>query len=93
MSHQAILSWMLEKSFEDNPVLITPTSTVSTGPSALESATNGSCLMYSQLYNKNYYCIDFTGSGFTPANSKEKCETNTAYENETYSSLPCSQRT
>ena len=24
LSHQAILSWMLEKSFEENPVLITP---------------------------------------------------------------------
>ncbi len=93
LSHQAILSWMLEKSFEENPVLITPTSTVCDGPTALESATNGSCLMYSQIYGNNYFCIDFTGSGFTPENSKEKCETNAAYDNETYSTLPCSQRT
>ena len=92
LSHQAILSWMLEKSFEEDPVLITPSSTECNGPSALESATNGSCLMYSQLYGNNYFCIDFTGSGFTPENSKEKCDTNAAYDNQTYSTLPCSQR-
>ena len=49
--------------------------------------------MYSQVYDNNYFCIDFTGSGFTPENSKDKCETNAAYDNETYSTLPCSQRT
>jgi hypothetical protein len=93
LSHQAILSWMLEKSFEEDPVLITPTSTECNGPSALESATNGSCLFYSDLYGSNYFCADFTGSGFTPENSKEKCDTNAAYDNQTYSSSPCSQRT
>lgn len=92
LSHQAILSWMLEKSFEENPVLITPASTECNRPSALESAINGSCLMYSQLYGNNFFCIDFTGSGFTPENSKTKCETNSAYENEVYSTSPCSAR-
>jgi hypothetical protein len=98
LSHQAVLSWMLEKSFEENPVLITPTSTECNGPSALESATNGSCLMYSQVYDNNYYCIDFTGFGFTQESSQVKCETNSAYRGEgspdpVYSTLPCSART
>jgi hypothetical protein len=92
LSHQAILSWMLEKSFEENPVLITPASTECNGPSALESPTNGSCLLYFELA-ASYYCSDFTGSGFTPENSKAKCETSVTYTNPVYSSLPCSQRT
>jgi hypothetical protein len=92
LSHQAILSWMLEKSFEENPVLITPTSTECNEPSALESPTNGSCLFFSPLYNNNYYCADYTGSGLTPESSKtEKCEGHN-YTNPIYSTLPCSQR-
>ena len=93
LSHQAVLSWMLEKSFEENPVLITPTQPVCDGPSALESPTNGSCLFYSELYGNNYFCADYTGPGFTPENTKEKCNTNAAYENEVYSTSPCSART
>jgi hypothetical protein len=93
LSHQALLSWMLEKSFEKNPVLITPTSTECTGPSQLESATNGSCLFYSDLYGANYFCADFTGTDKTQAEWQNKCETNAAYDNQTYSTLPCSQRT
>jgi ABC-type amino acid transport substrate-binding protein len=91
LSHQAVLSWMLEKSFEENPVLITPTETVCDGPSALE-AGNGSCLLYFELA-KSYYCSDFTGSGFTPANAQEKCETSPTYTNAKYSTSPCSART
>ncbi|MBN2107392.1 MAG: hypothetical protein JW832_08185 [Deltaproteobacteria bacterium] len=93
LSHQALLSWMLEKSFEENPVLITPTSTECTGPSQLESATNGSCLFYSDLYGANYFCADFTGTDKTQVEWQDKCETNAAYDNQTYSNLPCSQRT
>ena len=91
LSHQAILSWMLEKSFEENPVLITPNTSVCDAPSALE-AGNGSCLLYFELA-QSYYCSDFTGSGFTPANAQEKCETSPTYTNPVYSALPCSQRT
>lgn len=91
LSHQAILSWMLEKSFEENPVLITPSKPVCDEPSSLD-AGNGSCLFYSELYGQNYFCADFTGSGFTPGNAQEKCETNAAYMNETYSATPCSAR-
>jgi hypothetical protein len=91
LSHQTILSWMLKKSFEENPVLITPTSSVCDGPSALE-AGNGSCLLYFELA-KSYYCSDFTGSGFTPANAQEKCETSPTYTNAVFSASPCSQRT
>jgi len=93
LSHQAILSWMREKSFEENPVLITPTKSVCDGPFALESPTNGSCLFYSELYGSNYFCVDFTGPGFTPENSKDKCDTNAAYKNAVYSTSPCSART
>jgi len=49
--------------------------------------------MFSEVYNNNYYCIDFTGSGFTQESSQTKCETNAAYENEVYSTSPCSART
>ena len=45
LSHQAILSWMLEKSFEDDPVLITPTIPECDQPSSLETEV-GSCLFY-----------------------------------------------
>ena len=92
LSHQAILSWMLEKSFEENPVLITPSKPICDAPSSLDSG-NGSCLFYSELYGQNYFCADYTGSGFTPENTKEKCETNAAYIDEVYSTSPCSART
>ena len=91
LSHQALLSWMLEKSFEENPVLIAPSETVCDGPSSLDSG-NGSCLFYSELYGQNYFCADFTGFGFTTENAKEKCETNAAYLEEVYSASPCSAR-
>jgi hypothetical protein len=92
LSHQAILNWMLEKSFEENPVLITPSKPICDAPSSLDSG-NGSCLFYSPVYGNNYFCADYTGTGFTPENTKDKCETNFAYENEVYSTLPCSART
>ncbi len=97
LSHQAILSWMLEKSFEENPVLIAPTSTECTAPAQLESATNGSCLFYADLYDKNYYCSDYTGIGFTPDSALSKCENSEVYRtagfpDPVYSAAPCSQR-
>ena len=58
LSHQAILSWMREKSFEDNPILITPSKSVCDGPSSLDSG-NGSCLFYSEQYGNNYFCADY----------------------------------
>lgn len=91
LTHQAILAWMLEKSFEDNPVLITPSKPVCDGPSSLDSG-NGSCLLYFEPA-QYYYCSDFTGSGFTPARAQEKCETSPTYTNAKYSTSPCSQRT
>jgi len=91
LTHQAILSWMLQKSFEDNPVLITPSKPICDGPSSFDSG-NGSCLLYFELA-QSYYCSDFTGSGFTPASAQEKCETSPTYTNAKYSPLPCSQRT
>jgi len=97
LSHQAVLSWMLEKSFEENPVLITPTSTECTGPTQLESATNGSCLFYADLYNKNYYCADYTGIGFNPDKAVTKCDSEVyktpGFPDPVYSNKPCSQRT
>ncbi len=94
LSHQAILSWMLEKSFEENPVLITPTSTVCDGPSALESPTNGSCLFYFDIIREAIITARISRVPDLPRKTrKTKCETNAAYDNETYSTLPCSQRT
>ena len=92
LSHQAILGWMLEKSFEENPVLITPAPpNVCNKPSAPYSGPNGSCLLYFALA-QNYYCMDFTGPGFTPDSSKTKCETSDTYTNPVYSTSTCKDR-
>jgi len=91
LSHQAILGWMLEKSFEENPVLITPSITICDKPASLESKA-GSCLFYFP-FAESYYCMDFTGSEWTPESAQTKCETSFTYTNAVYSASPCSQRT
>ncbi|MFC1591820.1 hypothetical protein ACFL43_04795, partial [Thermodesulfobacteriota bacterium] len=94
LSHQAILSWMLEKSFEDDPVLLSP-SEECLQPSSLE-ARGGSCIMYfSQA--RSYYCSDYTGPYFTPETGAEKCadreDTSGGVLDPSYSELSCSERT
>ena len=66
LSHQAILSWFLSKSFEDDPVLITssPFECVrSTEPESDLIYTNGSCLFWFSQGN-SYFCSDYIGSDF-----------------------------
>ncbi len=95
LSHQAILSWMLEKSFEDNPVLITPTVPECDGPSSFETEV-GSCLFYF-VHSGTYYCSDYTGSGYTTVQqAEEKCSSRDmegTLLSPIYSTLPCSERT
>jgi len=94
LSYQAILSWMLEKSFEDDPVLITPTIPECDHPSSLETEA-GSCLFYF-VHSDTYYCSDYTGSGFTFESAEEKCNSRDAAGTELspiYNKVPCSERT
>lgn len=94
LSHQVILSWMLEKSFEDEPVLLTP-SDVCDQPSSLE-ARGGSCILYFGP-SESYYCSDYTGPFFTFETGAEKCndrwDTSVGILEPSYSMLPCSERT
>lgn len=95
LSHQVILSWMLEKSFEDDPVLLTPSADVCDRPSSVE-ARGGSCLFYfSQA--ENYYCSDYTGTFFDSETGAAKCEdrrdTSAGVLDPSYSTLPCCERT
>ena len=95
LSYQTILSWMLEKSFEDDPVIITPTIPECDQPSSLETEV-GSCIFYF-VHSETYYCSDYTGSGFTTSQQAEdKCNSRDATGTELspiYSTLPCSERT
>jgi hypothetical protein len=95
LSHQAILSWMLEKSFEEDPMLLTPTADVCDQPSSIE-ARGGSCIIYfSQA--EDYYCSDYTGPYFNFETGAAKCEdrwdTSGGVLDPSYSTLPCSERT
>jgi hypothetical protein len=94
LSHQAILSWMLEKSFEDDPVLLTPAAGCDE-PSSLE-ARGGSCIIYFGPA-ESYYCSDYTGSEFDFETGRAKCDdrwdTSVGVLDPSYSELPCSKRT
>jgi len=95
LSHQAILSWMLEKSFEANPVLLTPVAEECEGPTSLE-ARGGSCLLYFS-HSQSYYCADFNGSFFNFEAGEAKCidwlDTSKGVLDPIYSTMPCSERT
>jgi hypothetical protein len=95
LSHQAVLSWMLEKSFEDDPVLLTPTADVCDAPSSLE-ARGGSCIIYFSQ-SENYYCSDYTGPFFNFETGAAKCDdrwdTSGGILDPSYSTLSCSERT
>ena len=94
LSHQAILSWMLEKSFEDDPVLLVPTESCDR-PSSLE-ARGGSCILYFSPA-ESYYCSDYTGPFFDFETGRAKCDdrwdSNGGILDPSYSELPCSERT
>lgn len=93
LSHQAILSWMLQKSFEANPVLIAESKVECTEPSSRETTT-GSCIFYFPQA-LTYYCEDYTGSGFTPEAAEAKCNSrpDNPYLTPSYSPSSCSERT
>jgi hypothetical protein len=93
LSHQAILSWLLEKSFEDNPVLLTPDDTCYE-PSSFE-AQGGSCIFYFRQA-QSYYCSDYTGSFFDNETGAAKCQDRLDTSGGLgvlYSTSPCSERT
>ncbi len=96
LSHQAILNWMLDESFEDAPALLTPWETegACTEPSSFDSEV-GSCIFHFTIVD-TYYCADFTGPSFTVADAQERCASsfyNQAEYVAKYSSDPCSART
>ena len=95
LTHQAILSWMLEKSFEDDPVLITPTIPECDQPSSLETEF-GSCLFYF-VHSESYFCSDYTGRGFASFEETEaKCNSRDATGTELspiFKEVSCSERT
>jgi hypothetical protein len=93
LSHQVILNWMLDKSFKQDPVLLTATIPECTQPSSLET-TSGSCIFYF-TQARTYYCSDYTGRGFTPESAQEKCLSRPSSDEytATYLPVPCSERT
>jgi len=97
LSHQAILSWMLTKSFQKEPVLLTEKPIECTEPGSTRTKA-GSCLFQFPLAFGSYYCSDYTGDYFTPENAEEKCSerpdmNSGASADPVYSPLPCSERT
>jgi len=101
LSHQAILSWFLTKSFEDDPVLITESTEECTDPRLRTDNSEGSCMFYFN-FSKTIYCSDYIGYDFTPASAEEKCDGRPVFPDEDedpdnnlppiYSSLSCSER-
>ena len=90
LSHQTILSWFLSKSFEDDPVLITPSSDECTDPRLrTEPTENGSCFFWFSQGN-SYYCSDYIGPDFTPESAETKCASRGV--DAVYSPLTCSER-
>ncbi len=91
LSHQAILSWFLSKSFEEDPVLITPSAfeCIDPGDRPELNYTNGSCLF---LFGQtgSYYCSDYIGPDFTPESAATKCASRGV--NAVYSVDACSVR-
>ncbi len=93
LTHEGIAHWMLEESFNENPVLITPTPFVCNQPSSLESP-GGSCIFYFSFMDI-YYCADFTGIDYEAAETVEaKCDENgVKYGGDaTYDAYPCKDR-
>jgi hypothetical protein len=86
---------MVAKSFEDDPVLLTPAADVCDQPTSLE-ARGGSCIFYFSQAT-SYYCSDYTGPFFDFVTGAEKCEdrldTSGSVLDPSYSTSPCSERT
>lgn len=92
-SHQLILHWMLEKSFEqDTPPVKPMTTEACVAPLSFE-ALHGSCVFYFAVAD-TYYCSDYTGYGFDEESAKRKCASRASNDTLTteYSDKPCDQR-
>jgi len=94
LSHQAILSWLLTKSFEDDPTLIAESAEECTDPRLRMEESAGSCLFSFPLAGY-YYCSDYVGYDFTPESAELKCSGRPTVPDlpPTYSPDPCSERT
>jgi len=95
LSNQAILSWLLTKSFEDDPVLITESTEECTDPRLRTDNSAGSCVFYFS-FSDTVYCSDYIGYDFTSVSAEEKCDGRPPLLDGTppsYSPLPCSERT
>jgi pimeloyl-ACP methyl ester carboxylesterase len=95
LSHQAILSWFVSKSFEDDPVLITGSTEECTDPRLRTDNLAGSCVFYFG-FAETTFCSDYIGYDFTPVFAEEKCDGRPLLLDGTppsYSPLPCSERT
>jgi hypothetical protein len=95
LSHQAILSWFVSKSFEDDPVLITGSTEECTDPRLRTDNLAGSCVFYFG-FAETTFCSDYIGYDFTPVSAEEKCDGRPLLLDGTppsYSPLPCSERT
>jgi hypothetical protein len=93
LSHQTILSWMLDKSFEDDPVLLTPYDACNEPSSFVPQG--GSCIFYFRQA-QSYYCSDYTGPFFNLETGPKKCEDRLDTSGGLpvfYSTSPCSERT
>jgi hypothetical protein len=95
LSHQAILSWFVSKSFEVDPVLITGSTEECTDPRLRTDNLAGSCVFYFG-FAETTFCSDYIGYDFTPVFAEEKCDGRPLLLDGTppsYSPLPCSERT
>ncbi len=94
LTHEGIAHWMLEESFNESPVFITPTPFVCNQPFSTESP-GGSCIFYF-LYVDAFYCADFTGIDYVAAGTVEaKCDENGEKYGGVaiYNESPCKDRT
>jgi hypothetical protein len=91
LTHQTILNWMRAKSFESEPVLVTPADDrPCTQPQTLEN-TSGSCL-FNLSFMPYAYCSDYVGVDHDAASAQELCSKESRQDRK-YDSKPCSERT
>jgi hypothetical protein len=91
LTHQAILSWMRTKSFESDPVLITPDDGGDCARPEKVETSAGSCL-FQMAFNDAYYCSDYVGTAHDATSAQELCSKPSRVDS-VYSSNPCSDRT
>lgn len=90
LTHQSLLSWMRSKSFESDPVLLTPPAAEECSEPKRTQTTAGSCLFYFAL-SDFVYCSDYVGTAHDTDSAQEICSKVTR-EDSVYSTEPCSAR-